>query len=336
MTIDSGIRSARRRAPRLQVTWLQAPAYVATVILATVLAAAACGGSSPAAPTPPPDTTPGGNLPPTPPPPPPPPPVIYPDAVFVGAGDIGDCNHDGARRTGRLLDGIPGTVFMLGDGAYPRGEAEDYDDCYDPYWGRHRSRTRPVPGNHDYDEPGAPGFLGYFAGQVGDGGRTYYRFQLGAWQVYALDSNIPADASSSQYQWLAAELAQNVSRCTLAYWHHPVRSSSRGGDQDQMQTIWALLADRGADLVLSAHDHVYERFAPMNASFGFDARGMRLLNAGTGGGRFYTFGEPRPLSEVRIEQTWGVLKLTLSNDGYMWEFIPVSGSATDSGADTCN
>lgn len=332
MIVDDRIRSAGRRLPRFQTTWLRAPARVAAAILATVLMAAACGGSTPAQPTPLPNPPPGSV-----PPPPPPPAVIYPDAVFVGAGDIGDCNHDGARRTGRLLDGIPGTVFMLGDGAYPRGSAEDYDKCYDPYWGRHRSRTRPVAGNHDYDEPGSPGFLGYFAGQIGEGGRTYYRFQLGAWQVYALDSNIPAGESSSQYQWLATELAQNVSKCTLAYWHHPVRSSSRGGDQDEMKAIWALLADRGADLVLSAHDHVYERFAPMNASFGFDARGMRLLNAGTGGGRFYTFNEPRPLSEVRIEQTWGVLKLTLSNDGYAWEFIPVSGgAASDSGADACH
>jgi hypothetical protein len=300
---------------------------------AAVVSLGACGRDSPTAATPPPDT--GTPSPPTPQPPPPPPPTVYPDEVFVGAGDVGDCSYDGAKRTGRLLDGIPGTVFMLGDGGHPQGAIDTYDDCYDPYWGRHLWRTRPVPGNHDYDLPQSPGFFQYFAGQLGEGDRTYYDFRLGAWHVYALDSNIASNTSSSQYQWLAAQLAEDTGTCTLAYWHHPVRASSRGGDQPNMMAVWELLAARGADIVLSSHTHVYERFAPMNGSFGFDDRGIRLFIAGTGGGRHYTFEEPKPLSEVRIEQTWGVLKLTLSNDGYAWDFIPVSGES-DAGTGECH
>jgi hypothetical protein len=262
---------------------------------------------------------------------------VYADEVFVGAGDVGDCATGGSERTVRLLDRTPGTVFMLGDGAHPQGARDTYADCYDPTWGRHLSRTRPVPGNHDYDLPESPGFFEYFAGQIGEGGRTYYDFQLGAWRIYALDSNIGAGSSSNQYQWLSTTLAQDSGSCALAYWHHPIRSSARNGDQDQMLDVWRLLAEHGADVVLSGHDHVYERFAPMNKELDYDPRGMRLFVAGTGGARHYTFRDPRPLSEVRIEETWGVLKLTLSNDGYTWEFIPSAGSAgSDSGSDECH
>ena len=302
-------------------------AFVVLAILSV-----SCGGGSPTGPTRPPPA-PG----PTPTPDPPPAPVVYPDEVFVGAGDVGDCNTGGAIRTGRLLDGIPGTVFMLGDGGHPQGSRETYADCYAPSWGRQLWRTRPVPGNHDYDLPDSPGFFDYFAGQLGDAGRTYYDYQLGAWRIYALDSNLAAGESSSQYQWLSAHLAASPSACTLAYWHHPVRSSSRGGDQDNMLAVWRLLSAAGAEVVLSSHDHVFERFAPMNASFAFDPRGIREFVVGTGGGRHYTFRDPKPLSEARIEQTWGVLKLTLSNDGYAWTFVPIAGSAaSDSGSDTCH
>jgi acid phosphatase type 7 len=261
---------------------------------------------------------------------------VYPDEAIVGAGDVADCTNGGSVQTAKLLDGISGTIFMLGDGAYPQGSPESYADCYGPTWGRHVTRTRPVPGNHDYDEPGAAGFLGFFAGQLGDTGRTYYRYRLGAWMLYALDSSIDATEGSEQYRWLATELAANPNACTLAYWHYAVLTSSRSGGADEMHAVWRLLADQRADVVLAAHDHVYERFAPMNRSFGFDPNGIRQFVAGTGGGRLYSFVDIKPLSEARTAE-WGVLKLVLSNDGYSWEFIPVAaGGMRDSGQGTCS
>jgi hypothetical protein len=94
---------------------------------------------------------------PSPPPPPPPPP---PGAVetFAGAGDIGWCGVQGAVLTAALLDRIDGTVFTTGDNAYLSGSRQNYLDCYDPWWGRHKARTRPVPGNHEYETPGAAGY----------------------------------------------------------------------------------------------------------------------------------------------------------------------------------
>ena len=136
---------------------------------------------------------------------------------------------------------------------------------------------------------------------------------MGAWDIYSLNSNVPAGEGSAQYRWLAGQLVENTSACTLAYWHHPVRSSSRHGDQGQMMPIWRLFARNGADIVLSAHDHVYERFAPMNSALGFDSQGIRQFVAGTGGGLLYHFNRLKPLSEVNFA-AWGVLKLTLKSE----------------------
>jgi hypothetical protein len=256
--------------------------------------------------------------------------------VFVGAGDIGNCNLDGARETGEVLDGISGTVFTLGDNAYSDGSAENFSQCYDPFWGRQKLRTRPSPGNHDYETlADASAYFSYFGARAGDSGDGYYRFELGAWDIYSLNSNVDTDVGSAQYGWLAAELDSHPNPCTLAYWHHPVRSSSKHGDQTHMMPVWRLLAQNRADIVLAAHDHVYERFAPMNATLGSDSEGIRQFVVGTGGGSLYKFLTVKPLSEVRIA-AWGVLKLTLGAGTYGWEFIPASGGRSDSGSGQCH
>jgi hypothetical protein len=256
--------------------------------------------------------------------------------VFVGAGDVADCTLSGAELTARLLDRTPGTVFMLGDGAYGDGKLEEYLNCYEPTWGRHLGRTRPVPGNHDYSPASLRGFFTYFAGQIGEGGRSYYEFRLGAWRVYALDSNIDAGQGSAQYQWLANALPLESGGCTLAYWHHPLVSSSKGGDNHQMLPLWRLLVERGADVVLNGHAHAYERFAPMGSSLSFDPAGIRQFTVGTGGARLYPFESVAPLGEARIS-AWGVLKLVLSNGGYSWQFMPAAaGSPSDSGQAACH
>src|SRR5215213_11342080 len=70
--------------------------------------------------------------------------------TLVGAGDIAGCDFKQDRKTARLLGKIPGTVFNLGDSAYPDGTREQFRNCYDPTWGKYKERTRPTAGNHDY------------------------------------------------------------------------------------------------------------------------------------------------------------------------------------------
>ena len=261
-----------------------------------------------------------------------------PPAVFVGAGDIGLCGSPWPSRTAALLDGIDGTVFTAGDNAYDSGTADEYLRCYDPTWGRHRARTRPTPGNHEYVSFGATPYYNYFGSAAGPSGLGYYSFDLGAWHVISLNSNVDADPSSPQVQWLKDDLRVSPTTCTLAYWHHPVFSTGEHGDDPKMLHIFRVLYESHADVVVTGHDHDYERFAPQTPDGFRDMTfGIREFVVGTGG-----HSDLRPFrftsanSEARNRSTWGVLKLTLRSASYDWEFIPAAGGTfRDSGTGAC-
>lgn len=274
------------------------------------------------------------------------------DPILAAAGDIAICPADAAEATARLLDGLfppgapleSGFVAALGDNAYERGTPGEYAACYEPTWGRHRARTRPAVGNHEYMTPGAQGYYAYFGAAAGDPARGYYSYDLGSWHVVVLNSNClevgGCQAGSPQEAWLRADLAAHPTTCTLAYWHHPLFSSgSVHGNNAFMHDVWRTLEDLGADLVLTGHEHNYERFAPQDAEGRPDpARGIREFVVGTGGhDRLYEFGVPRPNSEVRATGTYGVLKLTLHTRGYEWQFLPTAGSSfADTGSGACH
>ena len=259
------------------------------------------------------------------------------DPVFVGAGDISNCSRTQDESTAQLLDNIAGTVFTLGDNVYPDGTAAQFSDCYGPTWGRHKNRTRPSPGNHDYHVSGASGYYNYFGSVAGDPGKGYYSYDLGAWHIISLNSEVGYAAGSAQEQWLKADLAANQSVCTLAYWHHPRFSSGQHGNLARSQPFWQALYDDGADVILNGHDHTYERFAPQNPNGQADSsRGIREFVVGTGGAGLYPFPNIQPNSEVRNNTTYGVLKLTLHASSYDWQFVPIAGQTfTDSGSGNC-
>ncbi len=252
-------------------------------------------------------------------------------AVVVGAGDIASCSSMGAEATAALLDTIPGTVLTIGDNAYPNGTSADFARCYGPSWGRHKARTRPVPGDHDYGTPGAAGYFDYFGEAAGDRGKGYYSYDLGAWHIVALNSVIPNGPGSPEVRWLEADLATSSKRCILAYFHHPRFFSSGagapgGGVNDFERAFWDALYGAGTDIVLNGDQHQYERFAPQAPDGRLDpSRGIREFIVGTGGASVVAPTSIRANSEVRNGDTFGVLKLTLEADAYAWEFIPVAG-----------
>ena len=259
--------------------------------------------------------------------------------VLVGAGDIATCSGSGDEATADLLDGISGTVFTAGDNAYNDGTPTEFATCYEPSWGRHKSRTKPALGNHDYNTASAAGYFGYFGAGVGGGATTgYYSYNWGAWHIVVLNSNIAMGAGSPQESWLRADLAAHSARCTLAMWHHPRFSSGEHGSSTGPQALWQALYDAGADVVVSGHDHTYERFAPQTPDGQVDAaRGLREFVAGTGGAGLSAFDHPAPNSEVKNNTTHGVLKFTLYADRYDWKFVPVAGASfTDAGTGTCH
>jgi hypothetical protein len=260
------------------------------------------------------------------------------DPILVGSGDIAHCSSEGDEATASLLDGIPGTVFTTGDTVYPDGTIDQFANCYEPSWGRHKDRTYPSVGNHEYHTPDAAGYFDYFGSAAGEPGNGYYSYDLGTWHIIVLNSNIPVEVGSPQEQWLREDLAAHPVACTLAYWHHPRFSSGTvHGSSPRMESLWQALYEFGADVVLAGHEHNYERFAPQDPQGVADpTRGIRQFVIGSGGRSHYVFGPPIANSEVRNGDTYGVLKLTLHPTSYSWEFIPEAGQTfTDSGNAPC-
>ena len=265
------------------------------------------------------------------------------DPVLIAAGDIAGCGHLGDTATAAVVSSaIGGTVAVLGDAVYNDGSASQFANCYGPTWGRFKLRTRPAVGNHEYRTPGAAGYFNYFGVRAGPRGKGWYSYNLGQWHVVVLNSNcskVACGKGSEQERWLRADLAAHANKCTLAYWHHPRFSSdNRHGNWPSVGPFWDALYEFGADVVLSGHAHVYERFAPQDPWGKADsAFGIRQFTVGTGGNGLYGFRAVKPNSQVRHAKTLGPLKLTLHSGGYDWKFLPQAGKTfTDSGTTACH
>jgi hypothetical protein len=273
--------------------------------------------------------------------------------VFSGAGNIATCGTDRDEKTAALLDAIvaanpDAAVFAAGDNVFPpetMNLEEAYRGCYHASWGRHLERTWAALGNHEYDARIAKtpdGAFDYFGDRVGPRGLGYYSFDLGDWHVIVLNDNIDISTQSAQLSWLAADLAQNASkRCTMAIWHAPLFLSSNSADymtNGDRRVLWERLHAAGAELVVNAQQHFYERFPPLDPQGQPDPnRGIVQINVGTGGESVATPEFRHPQSAVVNGNAYGVLKLTLTASGYTWEFVPIAGhSFTDSGSGTCH
>ena len=278
-------------------------------------------------------------------------PTPVPDPVLVGAGDISSCTQDNDELTAALIDSVvAGTggevvVFTAGDNVYEDGTLEEYEQCYHPTWGRHRERTRPVPGNHEYHVVAANGYFTYFGAAAGDPAQGYYSYDLGAWHIIVLNTSdhcvsIPCGPGSPQEAWLRSDLESHSSLCTLAVWHDPLFSSGRvHGSKRYVQPFWDALYESGAEIVVNGHEHNYERFGPQTPVGVADPdHGIRQFVVGTGGESHYREGESLIAnSEAADDETYGVIKLTLHSAAYDWEFIPEEGATfRDSGSGTCH
>lgn len=144
---------------------------------------------------------------------------------------------------------------------------------------------------------------------------------------------------SAQEVWLRNDLAANTLPCTLAYWHKPLYTSGAEHKPAAVtRPLFRALFDNNAEVVVGGHNHHYERFAPMNPFGGLNTiRGIRQFVAGMGGGGLEPFGTIQPNSEARNDTSYGVLKFTLHDGSYDWEFIPIAGQTfTDSGTTACH
>ena len=262
-------------------------------------------------------------------------------AIIVGAGDIAGCESASDSETAALLTSIGGTVFTLGDNAYPDGTPEQFAECYAPTWGRERHRTRPSIGSHDFGAGDAAGYYGYFGDLAGTPGQGWYSYEAGPWHVVVLNSVCLDDpgfcAGQDQLAWLDRDLSENRRPCIAAYWHTPRYSSgSEHGNDPLVQPFWDRLVAAGADVILNGDDHHYERFAPMDAAGREDPAGVRQFIVGTGGAGVRPLGEVHPASEFQQTERHGVLRLTLRAADYEWAFLAApDGAILDSGTAAC-
>jgi hypothetical protein len=273
--------------------------------------------------------------------------------TVMAAGDIspdpGSSKDDDVATSNLILDADPTAVLTLGDNQYPRGELADFrsPSGYEGSWGRFKARTHPSPGNHEYSDPagGAAGYFGYFGPLAGDPDKGYYSFDLGDWHIISLNSNCGAagapscDRFSDQIRWLQADLQRNSRLCTLAYWHHPRFTDPAGHEDDpRTQYFWNALYAAHADLVLNAHNHVYQRFGALHPLGRLIASGagVREIVVGTGGNSLYRFSTPpRSSSRYRDDGHYGVLHLTLAPTSWSSEFYRTDGQVTDPAAAGC-
>ncbi|HEY6223517.1 MAG TPA: invasin domain 3-containing protein, partial [Gemmatimonadales bacterium] len=266
-------------------------------------------------------------------------------AVLVGAGDIATCVNNNDELSAELLDGISGTVFTAGDNAYPNGRAVDYQNCYDPTWGRHKARTWATLGNHEYDSSAtADATWDYFGDRAGPRGLGYYSYDLGAWHIVVLNDNgqfVPFTANSAQDQWFQADLAAHPNLCTLVMWHQPYTFSNKNAagatTSPARKIFWDRAYAAGVDVVVNGHQHQYERFLPQTPDLVVDNdRGIREFIIGTGG---ESTAQPVQIAPNSVVQagTFGVMKFTLKDGGYDWQFFPITGQTfTDAGSGSCH
>ncbi len=261
-------------------------------------------------------------------------------AVLAGAGDIALCGASlvNAAATSKLLDGIGGAVFTAGDNTQAAGTSEEFLNCFDPTWGRHRATMFPALGNHDYQTANGFAYFTYF-GTIATGphGLGYYSYPLGNWHIIVLNSNLSMKAGSPQGDWLKADLQASSASCTAAYWHHPLYSSGPNGGTAAVRDAWTVLYQYGADVVMNGHDHLFERFAPQDPSGRLDlSRGIRQFTVGTGGAPLSTVQRLQANSEAQVS-AYGVLKLTLHDSLYDWQFVGVPGTrVSDAGSGACH
>jgi 3',5'-cyclic AMP phosphodiesterase CpdA len=236
-----------------------------------------------------------------------------------------------------LFERYDGDILLAGDLAYPSGTMEEFKQCFEPSFGRFKSRMRATPGNHDYvASVSADSYFSYFGDRSGPNRLGYYSFRAAEWTVMMLNSNIPINRTSAQYAFVRNLMQQAPTRCTMAVLHHPFDSSGINGPTPALRDMWELIYNLGGDVVIAGHDHLYERHAPVNTDQRRDdAKGIRQFTVGTGGAPLYNRVR-HALNSEYFAATWGMLRIKLEPALYEWQFMDMNGNVIDRGLNVCH
>jgi len=254
----------------------------------------------------------------------------------------------------------PTAVLTLGDTAYECGDPAAYTQSFGPSWGRMKPIIHPAIGNHEYGNAchrnDASAYFSYFGAAAG-AAKGWYSYDVGSWHFVVLNSECHyggsssspnqvggCDAESPQAAWLRHDLAIHHAQCTLAYWHEPRFSSGEHGDALQMGYLWNVLAAAHVDIVLSGHNHDWERFDPIGSTPesqtqpNLDPSGIREFVVGTGGRSIYPItASPLQGEQFRNDSNLGVLSLSLDTAGYRWQFHSIfTSQVLDEASGACH
>jgi hypothetical protein len=262
--------------------------------------------------------------------------------TLVGAGDCHALLSNPAKLTGAMMRDFmtanPSAIpFALGDNAGDTGSVVDYQH-FDLHWGFLRQYgMRMQIGNHDVKaDPSARAYYDYCTQnglQSGGFGKGYYAETLGNWRVYWMNSEYGQTAETT---WLTADLKAHLGLRIAAFWHKPLFVSTGNNPipSTYVKPWWRLLTQYGAELVVTAHTHRYERFAPLLVDGTRSVQGLREFIVGTGGGFLSTISSVHPASEVQAVER-GIFRLDLNPDSYGWRFTDIHGVVRDEGTQTC-
>lgn len=255
----------------------------------------------------------------------------------TGDGASGEPNADAV--TDLIASWNPNMMLYLGD-VYNDGTSTEFHNWYgsgNNRYSRFRAITNPTVGNHEYQGLDALGYFDYWNNVP-----HYYSFNAAGWHIISLDSTSQYNQTAPgtpQYDWLVQDLNANTSACVIAYFHHPVYNVGPEGDATRMNAIWSLLAQHGADIVLTGHDHDYQRWLALDGQGALNSDGITQFVVGTGGHGIQDFIRTDSRLAVGFDtppNAFGALRLELNQNGAAYQFVNIQGLTLDSGSIPCN
>lgn len=251
--------------------------------------------------------------------------------TFAVIGDYGLAGQQEADVASLVKSWNPEFIITVGDNNYPDGKAETIDENIGQYYaeyiypyqgeygtGAETNRFYPTLGNHDLNTSNGQAYFDYF--QLPNNER-YYDFTWGPVHFFALnsDSREPdgVGRSSTQAQWLQTKMSASTLPWQVVYFHTPPYSSAMHSSTEWMR--WPF-AEWGADVVLTGHDHVYERL---------EINGISYITNGLGGGAIYGFEDILPESQVRFNNDWGAMRVQVNENEMTFEFITRTNQVVD-------
>ena len=252
--------------------------------------------------------------------------------VATGDGASGQTSSDDVANTALSLN--PNLFLYLGD-VYERGTYTEFKNWYGEgtRFGALASITNPTLGNHETELGAWPGYDRYWGTPD-----PHYSYEANGWHFISM-KNLLTGPGAAQTAWLAADLAANTADCTIAYFHYPVLSVGVRGDTPSLFSTWAQLVDAGVDVVLTAHDHSYQRWLPMDRNLAADPVGATQFVLGAGGHGVQSFvrADPRLAAGAdTVPDAFGALRLNLNSSGAAFSYVNTAGASLDSGTIQCS